>query len=70
MSRVTWSVYKNDEYLGDFVSEEVSQITGMRRNKVSTYADLDSLYKGVYRIKKVQSQLYQEWNKVVEILKQ
>lgn len=70
MSRVKWSIYGNDQYIGDFIAEEVCRITGMRRNNISTYADLGTAYKGVYRIERIGKVPCQEWEETVNSLKQ
>lgn len=53
-SRLRWRLFKNEEFLGEMKTEEVAKITGIGPHNISTYADLGSQYKGVYRIERIE----------------
>jgi len=55
-----WRLFDNDEDLGLFSVHEIAEMTGMRKNNVSTYAQTGQLYKGRYRIEK-RKDIWQEW---------
>jgi hypothetical protein len=60
-AKKNWNLYKNGELQGVFTSSEISELIGMNRNNVSNYAELGSLYKGIYRIEKADEALEIEW---------
>ena len=61
-----WNLYREGELQGLFTSAEISDLTGMHKNNVSNYAELGSLYKGIYRIEKADESLANEWATVTE----
>lgn len=68
-AKLKWRLFQNGQILGVFSKEEISEITGMSKNNISTYADTGSTYKGEYIVERVEdSELAREWDRVTKII--
>lgn len=67
MAKLKWRLFNRDRCLGVFTKAEITTITGMSANNLSTYADVGSWYKGIYRIERVNdSDFALEWETVTK----
>lgn len=72
-ARLKWRLFEHGVCLGVLDMDQVAEITGMNKRNISTYADLGSLYKGVYKIERVEDvekeRFMKEWDRATKILK-